>query len=289
MSRHLGIMVLVALGLLGGGCSRVSLVYDNAPFLTGVYVDHRIDLAPQQLRGWTRALQEVQTRHRREALPRLIALLDGLILTSERGFVRDDLACLMRAAEPIYRQHAELFVDATAPLLVTLTPTQRQRLERLWRERDAERAAPADPERERRKRARRYIRNLGDWTGPLNASQQQLVRELTAAMPRSQPALDAYRASQRTRLMTLLDEGAGEARIAAFLHGWLVEFDAMPAALRRDGERLTEQLVTLAARFGASLDATQRTRLLERLGELRETLQRLQREQRAIVPLPCAG
>ncbi|KXX64135.1 DUF6279 family lipoprotein [Marichromatium gracile] len=289
MSRHLGVVVLVALGLLGGGCSRVSLVYDNAPFLTAVYVDHRIDLAPQQLRRWTDRLEQVQTRHRREALPRLTALLDGLILTSERGFAREDLACLMAAAEPIYRQHAELFVDATAPLLATLTPAQRQRLERLWRERDAERAAPADPERERRKRARRYIRNLGDWTGPLSASQQQLVRELTAAMPRSQPALDAYRADQRTRLMTLLDEGAGEARIAAFLHGWLVEFDAMPAALRRDGERLTEQLVTLAARFGASLDATQRARLLERLGELRENLERLQREQRAIVPLPCAG
>ncbi|NKN32466.1 DUF6279 family lipoprotein [Marichromatium bheemlicum] len=289
MSRVRRPLVALACLFLAVGCSRISLVYDNAPFLTGVYVDHQLDLDPQQLRGWKPVLQTVQERHRREALPELVALLERLLQATATGPARSDLACLMAAAAPVYRHHAELFITAAAPLLAALTPPQRTRLEQRWHERETERGAPPDAARERQRRARRYIRNISDWTGPLTPEQQQLIGEITAAMPHSQPALDAYRAAQRRRLMTLLEEGAGERRIAAFLRAWLTDFDAMPIELRRDGERLTEQLVTLAARLGASLAPEQRARVQHRLGELRDTLRRLQRGHTTPRPLPCSS
>lgn len=279
---------LVAVALVLGGCSRIRTVYRSADFLVGGYADNYLALEPAQRAQWRPRLKSVLARHRGEELPRLAGFFDQVLAASRAGFDGDRASCLTAGFRDLYRSHARLAVEAVAPLLAGLNAGQVDALERRFQAQALDdRVKPGtDPDRERRRRARRYGSAIEEWTGPLSPGQRELVAGIAGRMPDTGETVLAYRSQKRTELIGLLRAGAGEREIGEFLTAWLVDYRDLPPVLGEAGRDIEARVGELLVRLGGSLDAGQRERLQSRLTGLRDDLMGLQKAPRS-VPLGC--
>ncbi|NEX21683.1 hypothetical protein G3480_15415 [Thiorhodococcus mannitoliphagus] len=271
------------------GCSRVTIAYNTADFFAKQYAIDYLDLASDQVARWEPRLEQELARHRSQELPYLAAFFDQVLAASRTGFDTSNMACLTGAFRTLYERHARLAVELAAPLLADLTPAQLNALERRFREDTAEDRADLAKRNlswEQAKRARRYIKAIEDWTGPLRQDQEQIVRQVTAQMPESESAVIEYRSRKRGQLIQRLKRGAGEPEIDAFMTAWLVDFSDLPQSLRQAGEQIEAGISTLFIRLGSSFDETQRRHLEKRLERLRDDLMELQKQPR-LAPLQC--
>jgi hypothetical protein len=287
--RLILILILTATLTIAGGCSRVGILYNSADFFARQYANDYLNLADDQLASWEPRLKAELARHRAEELPTLAAFFDKMLLASRVGFDARNTACLIAQFRDLYRRHARLAVNLSAPLLAELTPSQIDALERKFRQQtreDRKDLATRDLAWETRKRAKRYVKAIEDWTGPLQADQPELVAEVTGRLPDSEAALIDYRTRKREELLSLLRTHADQARLQAFMTAWLVEFNDLPPTLERDGDAIGERIGELFMRLGASLDERQRERLDQRLRQLRDDLLNLQKQPR-LAPMDC--
>ncbi|WP_296809079.1 DUF6279 family lipoprotein [Thiocapsa sp.] len=273
--------VLVAIALTLTGCSRIGIAYNTGDFLVKTYAKDYLDLEQSQLERWEPLLGAELTRHRAEELPYLAAYFDHILTASEAGFNASNMACLTGEFRDLYSRQARFAVTLAAPLLAELTPAQIERLDERFRKEAAEdRAEIAErtSTREKEKRARRYVKSIEDWTGPLSAEQQAIVKEVTGRMPDTQASLVEYRTGKRERLMALIRSKAPEPEIKRFLTDWLVDFNDLPPDLEQGGQRLGERIGELFVSLGKTLDASQRDRLNKRLRSFRDDFMKLQKQ-----------
>ncbi len=282
-------LILLATLLILVGCSRVNIAYNTADFFISQYARDYLKLTDEQITRWEPHLKAELARHRAEELPYLAAFFDQTLKAGRIGFDDSNMVCLTNAFRDLYRRQARLAVALSSPLLAGLTPRQIDALERRFRDEAAEdRAdlATRDWHAELRKRARRYVKSIEDWTGPLNASQRVLVAEITGRMPDSEAAVVSYRTRKREALIEQLRGSASEAEIRSFLTAWLVDFSDLPPELDRAGIAIGAQISELFIRLGASFDEGQRQRFDKRLRQLRDDLMQLQKQPR-LAPLSC--
>lgn len=279
---------LVLALLLGlAGCSRVRLAYGSADLLLAGYADDYLGLREDQRERWRPDLKQVLARHRREELPYLASFFDRALAASQAGFSPSDTACLVATARDLYQRHARLAAALAAPLLADLEPAQVRALKaRFARDLAEDLAEDDNPERELRARAKRYVKAIEEWTGPLAAEQKRLVREATGRMPNTRETVIAYRTRKRQALVDLIESGAGADQLESFLTDWLVDYRDLPPDLREAGERLEERLVGLISTLGQTLTSAQKTHLERRLSTLKSDLLRLQ-EQPRLAPATC--
>ncbi len=283
------VLVLLATLVLVVACSRVTILYNTAGLFAKQYVGDYLGLAGDQLERWDPRLEAELARHRAEELPYLAAFFDQTLESSRLGFDRRNMACLIAAFRDLYRRHARLAVRLAAPLLADLTPGQIDALERRFRrqlEEDLADLAARDSVWEKRKRARRYVEAIEDWTGPLTVRQRVIVADITDPMPDTEQAVIQYRSRKRDALIARLREGASEARIEAFMTAWLVDFSDLPPELEGASEVIAERIGELFIRLSRSFDVAQRDRFDDRLRRLRDDLLRLQKQPR-LAPLSC--
>lgn len=279
---------LVLALLLGlSGCSRVRLAYSSADLLLAGYADDYLGLNDDQRERWTPDLKQVLARHRREELPYLASFFDRALAATQAGLPPSDTACLVATARDLYQRHARLAAALAAPLLADLKPAQVRALKtRFARELTEDLAEDDNAERELRARAKRYVKAIEEWTGPLGAEQRTLVTEATRRMPDTREAVIAYRTRKRQALIGLLESGAGAGRLESFLTDWLADYRDLPPDLREAGERLEERLVELISTLGQTLTSAQKTHLERRLSTLKSDLLRLQ-DQPRLAPATC--
>jgi hypothetical protein len=275
--------------ILVAGCSRVGIAYRTSDMLIEYYADDYLNLDSAQLAGWRPALRDAISRHRREELPYLARFFDTAYEGGRGGFHRNRVDCLIDQFEGLYRRHLGVAVDLASPLLADLTPGQIRKLELRFAEEAAEAAEenPAATARRERKRAERYAESMDWWFGSLTDAQHRIVEEVTAAMPDTAAAWEAYRSEKRTQLIALLDRSAGERAIHAFLHRWLVEHRDMPAELQRARTAIRKQIVRLFLRMDESFSERQRTHFSGRLASLRDDFLSLQDHPR-MAAVTCA-
>jgi hypothetical protein len=272
---------IIAIALTLAGCSRVGIAYNTGDFLVTAYAKDYLDLEQTQLERWEPLLDTELARHRAEELPYLAAYFDQILAASEAGFDASNMACLTQAFRDLYGRQASFAVTLAAPLLAELTPSQIERLEERFNTEAAEdraEIAGRSSTREKEKRARRYIKSIEDWTGPLSSEQQAIVTEVTGRMPDTQASLVEYRTGKRERLMALIRGKASEPEIEHFLTAWLVDFDDLPPDLKQGGRELGERIGELFVSLGKTLDPTQRDRLNKRLRSLRDDFMKLQKQ-----------
>jgi hypothetical protein len=279
----------IATALTLAGCSRVGIAYNTGDFLVTAYAEDYLDLDQAQLERWKPLLDAELARHRAEELPHLAAYFDAILAASEAGFDTRNMACLTGEFRELYRRQARFAVTLAAPLLVELTPTQIQRLDqRFDKEATEDRAEISERSstREKEKRARRYVKSIEDWTGPLSAEQRTIVADVTERMPDTQARLVEYRTGKRDQLMALLRTNAAEPEIKRFLTDWLVDFRDLPPDLEQGGHELGERIGELFVRLDPTLDTSQRERLNKRLRSLRDDFMKLQK-QPTMAPMTC--
>lgn len=284
---RLSVALVLALLVLSG-CSRIQIAYRSADFFIARYAEDYLDLDTRQLERWEPRLQAALAEHRAQELPQLAGFFDQTLKASRTGFDTSNARCLVEASRSLYRAHAQLAVGLAAPLLAGLDPRQVDALEKRFRaeDEDAQPKPGTDPGRERRKRIKRYVASIEDWTGPLDPAQRQLVSEIAGRMPDTAAKVLDYRRKKRQELLALLRSEADEARIRGFLTDWLVEYRDLPPALEQAGNEIAARVEELLIRLGASLSRAQKERLQTRLENLRDDLLKLQASPR-LAPLSC--
>jgi hypothetical protein len=280
--------VLAGLTLVAG-CSRVDIAYRTSDILIEYYADDYLDLDSTQLAGWRPALREAMSRHREEELPYLARFFDTAYEGSRKGFDRNRVDCLVDQLEALYRRHLDIAVELAAPLLADLTPGQIRKLDVKFADEAAEEAEEdtAAVARRERKRAERYAESMDWWFGALTDAQHRIVEDVTAAMPDTAAAWEAYRSDKRNQLVALLRRGAGERAIRAFLYRWLVEHRDMPAELQRARSAIREQITRLFLDIDRSFSERQRAHFSDRLASLRDDFLSLQDRPR-MASVACA-
>lgn len=281
--------VLIAAVLTIAGCSRIGIAYNTGDFLVKGYAKDYLGLTGAQLGRWDPDLKDALARHRVEELPYLAAFFDRVLTASETGFNETNMACLTDEFLDLYRRQARFAVALAAPLLVELTPAQRQQLESRFQAEAAEdrtELAEHSSEYQRLKRARRYVKSIEDWTGSLDTAQQLIVGDVTARMPARQSNLIDYRTHKRDQLIELLKSGANQQAVEGFMTAWLVNFSDLPPEIDHAGTEMKARIIELFVRLGPSLNAEQRAHLQKRLRSIRDDLLNLQKEPR-LAPLTC--
>jgi hypothetical protein len=213
-------LALILLALLGA-CSSLRLGYDQLPRLASWWVDDYVEFDRAQQAQFDSALAGLQQWHRREELPRWLALLASADAMAERGQATEaDLAALDAAAGQTVARTLAQAAPLAAPLLASLRPAQWQALEAAMANRHQNwlKEQGASPSKLQATRSQVFSRGLGRWLGSLDPRQRDLSRQLAAAWPVTDaPALAADRVQRQALTLQGLRTWAAAGTDAAAL------------------------------------------------------------------------
>ena len=271
----LRLIVITALIAAGTACSRAEFAYRNADRLLGYYAWKTVAANSAQRDRWGPLLETTLQRHREQELPLVISYLELAAGSVGEPGAGADAACLVDAAVLLYQRHAQLAVELAVPLLTELDAGQISHLagHTAKRQQDAARRY-LDPDLQQRERSReqRFIERIENWTGTLNDSQRQQVRDAVGRIPDLSAPWLAYRAQQTDRLLGMLEAGAEAQTLRDYLTGWWVRMDGQSAEYRQRWQTARQGFIQLLDALAATLTDRQRATFLDRVGEVRNDL-----------------
>jgi hypothetical protein len=268
-------VVITMLAVLSSACSRAEFAYRNADWLLEYYAWQTVSINETQLEHWQPLLQSTLLRHREEELPLVIAYLDLAGHTARKADATPGAACLVDAALLLYKRHARLAVDLSAPLLANLDATQIRHLAGHMAQRhqdDVERYLNPDPELRKEARQERVLERIENWTGDLNDDQRKRVRHALDRIPDLSPSWLTQRAQKTDALLAMLEAGANTDVLRDYLEDWWVHRDGASAETLRLWRIARDEFVQLMDELATTLTSRQRTRIEGRLRDLRDNL-----------------
>lgn len=164
IKRCLALLSLALLTVLVG-CSSISLGYSQLPTLAGFWVDSYLDLDRGQSRLLKQQLQTWQAWHRREELPRLVALLGQAQAALEDGVTRDEIAAFERGMRASVERSLQQAAPLAQPLLASLQPAQWLHLQQRFDKKLAEWREEQSGAGGRDERADKFDKQLQRWLG----------------------------------------------------------------------------------------------------------------------------
>jgi hypothetical protein len=268
-------VVITMLAILVSACSRAEFAYRNADWLLEYYAWQTVSINESQLDYWQPLLQSTLLRHREEELPLVIAYLDMAGHIASNADTTPGAACLIDGALLLYQRHARLAVDLGAPLLADLDATQIRHLAGYTAQRhqdDVERYLNPDPEQRQEARQERVLEQIENWIGELNDRQKKRIRDTLDRTPDLSPLWLALRAQKTDTLLVMLETGANTDVLRDYLVAWWVHRDGASAESLRLWRIARDEFVQLADELATTLSSRQRTRIEERLRNLRDDL-----------------
>lgn len=206
--RLLRIIGVLVLAMALGACSAIKLGYANLPQFGYWWIDRYLDFDEAQSHRVRAELQALHTWHRRQELPKVVALL-GQVERAMPGPIAARQACdwfsQLQDHLRAVADHAEPAVVSTA---MSLTPRQLRRLQRQYHKRDDEFRrdwieVPAAEQKDKRfdqliERAEMVYGRLGDaqraaLRGTLEGSPFDAARVLAEREKRQQDLLETLR------------------------------------------------------------------------------------------------
>jgi hypothetical protein len=235
-------IALLAFSLLLGGCSTVSMVYRNADW----YLQHEINgytsFNAQQEKSIRQDVSDYMNWHRKNALPEYIIFLQNLNGTAQyEGRLGIENVTLLRAQlMNLYRETLAPAISPAAKILSTLDSRQIQELGRNFakqsqKQKNEELESSTDELLD--KRADNTLSFVEWLAGNLSKDQERKVGEMSRHLPAVKDIYMQNRAANQGRLIALLNNHAGEEKIAAFLSTWLFT----PEATRTPQQQLAIQ------------------------------------------------
>ncbi|AWB34514.1 DUF6279 family lipoprotein [Orrella marina] len=271
--RWISRLIAALLALIVAGCSSVQLAYNNAPFLLQYQLDRYLDLDDEQERVLRAQLVELQQWHKSHALPLYAQTLRGWAQTLSRARtftaqeILDKQAVLQDEALAFGQKAAQLL----GPVIVTLGPTQRDRLARRFETSNREYAQEFlnAPDQGRSERRERFVKNYERWLGPLSEEQLTLLDQWLDTHPNNPALWAAERQARQQALLNLIAEAPqfetpDEASLA--LNDYLISLTSYqtPTIQARQQERRIA-LAQLSAELLNIMTDTQRKHLQDEL------------------------
>jgi hypothetical protein len=215
--KRLAVLLSLAALLAIAGCSSLTLAYQQLPLAAGLWANSYFDLDGAQRERLKAQIQSWREWHRREELPRWLALLQQAHQALEGGVTRDELLALEGAARASAERCLQHAAPLAAPLLAGLRPEQWQHLQRKMDEKTAEwRERNADPDGAE-ERGKRFSNNLERWLGDQDRSTRREARAEAAAWRFDLTTMAQGRAARQARTLDALrawsrhDHAAGTA------------------------------------------------------------------------------
>ncbi len=215
--RALKIFCSLLVGVALIGCSAIKLAYNNLPELSYWYLDGYVDFSGAQTPQVRDQLALLLERHRRNELPKLLALVEK----AERLAPEEVTGAQVCALSDEVRQRAlAVALDASQPgaeLASTLNRTQLQYLQAKYAKVNAEYAddwLDRTPDQQHKKRYDTFLDRSEDFYGTLDNGQRTLLRELVDKSIFEPRLLDAERRQRQQEFMDLLRRmGGGKAPV----------------------------------------------------------------------------
>ena len=285
----LRVTTIVILIVLCSACSRTEFAYRNADWLLEYYTWKTLHTSNAQRDQWQPLLQATLRYHREQELPLVIIYLER----AER-FIREQddavgATCLIDGAQLLYQRHAHLAVDLAVPLLVELDANQIRHLAKYTNQRQQDAVEVylnPDPQQRKAARQERITERIEIWTGKLNGNQRQMVNQGLQRIPDMSASWLEYRAQRTDMLLAMLETGADAATLRTYLEDWWVHRDGTSTETREHWRLARHEFVQLVGKLVTTLTNRQRTRLENRLGELRKDLASFVPRTPAPVSLP---
>lgn len=278
MSLRKPLLLLLALALLLGACSRVDLAYRNLDWLIPWKLDDYLALDEQQ-RAWLKPqVQQHLAWHCRVELPRYLDWLEAnqALLDAPDS---EALAAQLQAFDQALQRIAVEITPSSVQLLRGLSPRQVEQLFEALDEQNAKlREEFVEPPLRQQiaQRAERMSQRLQPWFGNLSATQSARVEAWAASLGAQNRVWLDNRLAWQQALRETLEVRRGEA------------FEARMRALLQQRERFHTQayqasyatsrraLVELFADLLAQADEPQLSRLRQRLNGLHADLAKQQ-------------
>jgi hypothetical protein len=214
-------LLISALSL--SACSSVPFAYNNAPLLLQYQMDSYLNLSDDQEEILAQELSTLQSWHRAQALPEYAATLRqwSQTLSVQRIFTADDILDKQQLLQTALLQVGQESALRLAPLVLTLTPAQKDRLQKRFdsANRDYERDNRQSPEKAAKERRERFVKQYERWLGSLTREQTQTLNQWLLSQPNNAALWGQERMARQQALLSLLaqakqTESAQKAAIA---------------------------------------------------------------------------
>lgn len=255
--RRLSALIVAMLVVLGlSGCSTIRLAYNQADHIAAWMADDYFDLTPEQKQAFRSRFHRFHAWHRATQLPDYANLLEATRQRILAGAAQADADWLADSIHTRLRTMARHGYKDAAFVLSQLSDEQLQaaqkEFDRSNRKYMRENGVGAAPDQQRRLRARRHMERIEHWTGPLDASQEARLRELSRALPLITEQRYQERLRRQSEFLGLLQQRKNPEAFAPRLRDWLVEWDrTRPAAYQQE---YTQFMQASARMYVAVLD-----------------------------------
>jgi uncharacterized protein DUF6279 len=263
------------------GCSIVSL-YRYADWIILWEADHYLDLTSEQRHDLAQRLAPLLARHRREAIPQYEAFLVQIRHRFERGLTNQDIDWVYTSYDRLRNDLVNRVIADSGVILASVDSHQVRTLEAAFQKDQAKAAKLVQvPAQERlKKRADTTIDWLEDWLGSLSRDQEAQIRELSLALPDTQPFWATYQQQRQQELLILLRQPRTSESVARELHTLLVFYPdpTAPRAYQDVIRQMRDAVKPMALAVDHQVTAGQRRHAVAKLQSLIDQLHDLQTE-----------
>ena len=263
------------------GCSIVSL-YRYADWIILWQADHYLDLTSDQRHDLAQRLTSLLARHRREAIPQYEAFLVQIRQRFERGLTNQDIDWVYTSYDRLRNDLVNRVIADSGGVLASVDGRQVRILEAAFQKDQAKAAKLMQvPESERlKKRADTTIDWLEDWLESLSKEQEAQIRELSLALPDTEPFWATYQQQRQQELLALLRQPRTSESLARELRALLVFYPdpTAPQAYQDVIRQMRDAVKPMALAIDQLVTAGQRRHAVAKLQRLIDRLHDLQVE-----------
>lgn len=284
LAKIIGVLVVSALLF---GCSAIKLAYNNLPEFTYWWLDSYLDFNGDQSPRVKEQLAQLLAWHRRNELPKLIALVqkaeqmapNDVTPAQVCAFTDEVRARLLAVAMQASRPGAELALN--------LGDAQLQQLERKYAKNNADYVGEwldRSPTKQHQKRYDEFLDRNEDFYGTLDADQRRLMRQLTDRSIFDPRRVDAERRQRQQESLLLLrrfaNSTAPSSEVRAAIDAYVQRIADPPAGAWHDYQSaLLEEGCSNVAALHNTTRSAQREKAVRRL-------QAYERDLRDLVAMP---
>jgi len=218
--------IVLAFALFNCGCSTVSLVYHNADWYLQYKINGYTSFNAQQKELIRQDVSNYMHWHRKYALPEYIIFLQNLngAVQYEGRLEVENVTLLRTELTNLYKETLKPAIVPTAEILCMLDNRQIEELDgnfakEIRKRKNDDLNISHDEYLDRR--ADKTISYIEWLAGDLSTEQEQKIREISHHLPAVGDIYIQHREANQKKLISLLNEHAGEDKVAAFLSSWI--------------------------------------------------------------------
>ncbi len=286
------IFIILTLVMLGsGGCSMVTLGYNHADWILRYWLTDYTSFNEQQKDAIHLEVDNYLRWHRQNALPEYIVFLQNINALINRNEVLNAGEVMRARAESnrLYKKTMEPFIRPAAHVLNTLDARQIDKLRNTLASKirkQTEGALFASEQENLGKRAEKHIDFIEQLVGNLSDEQEEKIRAMSLRIPFATRAYIEQRETKQANLISLLNNKAGEEKIAALFRQWINAPEASRSPQQQQAIAAYESAMNeMTARIFELLTIQQKNHLSKKISSYIDDFQKLA-PPRAEIPQP---